>query len=123
MISRILKCEIVIKSGGLAHLVEHLLCKQDVVGSTPTLSTKGSERIPFFWPYRLVVRTSPFHGGNRGSSPRRVTIGGLTERPMVQHWKCCVGEPTEGSNPSTSSSKISSLRGAFFISKNNLKYG
>ena len=28
----------------------------------------------FIWPYRLVVRTSPFHGGNRGSSPRRVTI-------------------------------------------------
>ena len=27
--------------GGLAHLVEHLLCKQGVNGSSPLTSTKG----------------------------------------------------------------------------------
>ena len=25
------------------------------------------------WPHRLMVRTSPFHGGNRGSNPLGVT--------------------------------------------------
>ena len=28
-------------SGGLAHLVEHLLCTQKVIGSTPISSTNG----------------------------------------------------------------------------------
>lgn len=27
----------------------------------------------FRWPHRLKVRTSPFHGGNRGSNPLGVT--------------------------------------------------
>ena len=27
----------------------------------------------FYWPHRLMVRTSPFHGGNRGSNPLGVT--------------------------------------------------
>ena len=27
----------------------------------------------FTWPHRLMVRTSPFHGGNRGSNPLGVT--------------------------------------------------
>ena len=26
------------------------------------------------WPYRLTVRTAPFHGVNRGSIPRGVTV-------------------------------------------------
>jgi hypothetical protein len=29
---------------------------------------------PLIWPVGQVVKTPPFHGGNRGSSPLRVTI-------------------------------------------------
>ena len=30
--------------------------------------------ILFIWPYGQAVKTSPFHGGNPGSNPGRVTI-------------------------------------------------
>ena len=39
-------------------------------------------------------------------SSRRKPRGGIGEScpsgRKVQHWKCCVGQPTEGSNPSLS---------------------
>ena len=31
-------------------------------------------RCQFFWPYGQAVKTPPFHGGNPGSIPGRVTI-------------------------------------------------
>ena len=31
------------------------------------------------WPVGQVVKTPPFHGGNMGSNPVRVTYGGLAQ--------------------------------------------
>ena len=45
----------------LAQLVEHLPFKERVLGSSPRRVTGGS--------LRLVVRTTPFHGVDTGSSP------------------------------------------------------
>jgi hypothetical protein len=77
----------VLRYGGVAQLVERLLCKQKVSGSTPLTSTimhfaigavvfNGCVVVPWheMWPLRLVVRTPPFHGGDTGSSPVGVTI-------------------------------------------------
>ena len=47
--------------GVIAQLVEHLLCKQGVVGSTPTISTTSSVRI--------TVSTQDSQSCNRGSIP------------------------------------------------------
>ncbi len=64
-------------------------------------------RAPFLskWPVGQVVKTPPFHGGNRGSSPLRVTIsqigntyGGLAQLGEHLPYKQRVG----GSNPSAS---------------------
>ena len=52
--------------GPLAQLVEHLTLNQGVVGSRPTWVTK-------IWPVGQAVKTPPFHGGNAGSIPARVT--------------------------------------------------
>ena len=54
---------------GVAQLVEHQVVALRVVGSSPI----AHPPIIFFWPHRLMVRTSPFHGGNRGSNPLGVT--------------------------------------------------
>ena len=50
---------------------------------------------------RLMVRTSPFHGDNRGSIPRRCTSGGVAERLNALD---CKSNPSGygGSNPSSS---------------------
>ena len=50
--------------GGLAQLGERLPYKQRVTGSSPVSS---------IWPVGQVVKTPPFHGGNMGSNPVRVT--------------------------------------------------
>ncbi len=55
-----------IKNSPLAQLVELLSYMQAVVGSIPTGTTNCS--------YRLVVRSSPFHGGSTGSNPVGSTI-------------------------------------------------
>ena len=47
--------------GPLAQLVEQRPFKAWVEGSNPSRLTKR--------PHRLVVRTPPFHGGDRGSTP------------------------------------------------------
>ena len=56
--------------GGLAQLGEHLPYKQRVTGSSPVSS---------IWPVGQVVKTPPFHGGNMGSIPVRVTIVNKSE--------------------------------------------
>ena len=50
----------------LAQSVERMTVNHDVVGSSPT----GGVNI---WPLGQVVKTPPFHGGNAGSIPARVT--------------------------------------------------
>ena len=48
--------------------------------SSPALRILGGRlpgkvgRCRFFWPYGQAVKTPPFHGGNPGSIPGRVTI-------------------------------------------------
>ncbi len=48
-----------------------------------------------FWPYRLTVRTRPFHGRNRGSIPRGVTTVTLaTNTPaylLLHEWQELIG--------------------------------
>ena len=41
-------CELRSPNGGLAQLVEHLLCKQGVIGSTPLASTIRLDKASFF---------------------------------------------------------------------------
>jgi hypothetical protein len=48
-------------------------------------------------PVGQVVKTPPFHGGNRGSSPLRVTIY-ETLAQLVEH--LTFNQGVEGSNPS-----------------------
>ena len=55
----------VTKHSSIAQSVEHLTVNQAVVGSNPTRGAK--------WRVGQVVKTPPFHGGNMGSSPVRVT--------------------------------------------------
>ena len=52
----------------LAQLVEHLTFNQRVEGSNPSWLTISS-----LWPVGQAVKTPPFHGGNTGSNPVRVT--------------------------------------------------
>lgn len=70
----------------VAQLVEHLLCKQGVVGSSPTRGTRtdssvveqrlfnpiveGSTPSPFSTPASSNGRPPGFGPGNRGSNPR-----------------------------------------------------
>ena len=51
-------------------LLRRLDCVNGSEGSNPSLSV----RLIFIRPVGQVVKTPPFHGGNRGSSPLRVTI-------------------------------------------------
>ena len=43
----------------------------------------------------------------------------MTEWPIVQHWKCCVPQGTEGSNPSLSAIFLipleASIQAGFFV--------
>ena len=63
-------------------MVEHSAVNRGVVGSSPT---RGALRkrlrllvdivdVFYNWPGGQEVKTSPFHGGNTGSIPVRVTI-------------------------------------------------
>ena len=49
-------------------MVEHSAVNRGVVGSSPTRGALNK------WPRGQEVKTSPFHGGNTGSIPVRVTI-------------------------------------------------
>lgn len=60
----------------------------------------------FVRPYRLTVRTAPFHGVNRGSIPRGVTSwvlsalnGTLRRREMRAHWQYQRDVPTVARDP------------------------
>ena len=83
---------------GIAQLVEHLTVNQGVDGSSPPTGVnmescpswpkehdwksckrvitcfKGSNPSFSVWPVGQVVKTPPFHGGNMGSNPVRVTF-------------------------------------------------
>ena len=54
----------------IAQSVEHAAVNRRVVGSSPTGGAK--------WLRGQAVKTPPFHGGNRGSSPLGVTLLLLT---------------------------------------------
>ncbi len=54
---------------GVAQLVAHVLWEHGAGGSSPFTPTNR-----FYWPLGQAVKTPPFHGGNRGSSPLGVTI-------------------------------------------------
>ena len=51
-------------------MVAHLLWEQRVAGSNPVTPTK----VNYNGPVVKRPKTSPFHGGNRGSNPLGVTI-------------------------------------------------
>ncbi len=55
----------------LAQSVEHAAVNRSVVGSSPTGGVSEHEAdIKFHtWLHGQVVKTPPFHGGNRGSNP------------------------------------------------------
>ena len=53
-----------LKNGGIAQLVEHPVHTRVVICSNQIAATR---------PVGQVVKTPPFHGGNMGSSPVRVT--------------------------------------------------
>ena len=53
-------------------MVEHSAVNRVVVGSSPTRGVCLVNRD--IWLHGQAVKTSPFHGGNTGSSPVEVTI-------------------------------------------------
>ena len=57
-------------------MVEHTAVNRGVVGSSPT---RGA-----FWLPGQVVKTSPFHGGNTGSSPVGVILCNRIFADMAQ---------------------------------------
>ena len=52
------------RDGGLAQLVEHLLCKQGVTGSSPVTSTRALKPLPFS---RFKAQRSGFEPERRHS--------------------------------------------------------
>ena len=58
--------------GGLAQLVEHLLCKQGVTGSSPVTSTKCSR-------YRAKAQRSGFGPKRRSDGARELSALGGSE--------------------------------------------
>ena len=56
---------------GIEQLVARRAHNPEVVGSNPAPATTR--------PYGQAVKTSPFHGGNPGSSPGRVIHGSLAQ--------------------------------------------
>ena len=65
--------------GGIAQLVEHPVHTRVVICSSQIAATR---------PVGQVVKTPPFHGGNMGSSPVRVTKAKLLSR---QRQELCFG--------------------------------
>ena len=54
-------------------MVEHTAVNRGVVGSSPTRGVKLERVINQIWLLGQAVKTSPFHGGNRGSNPLGIT--------------------------------------------------
>ena len=54
---------------GVAQMVAHVVWDHGAAGSSPVTPTMCK-----IWPVGQAVKTSPFHGGNGGSIPPRVTI-------------------------------------------------
>ena len=50
-------------------MVEHTAVNRGVVGSSPTRGVKLERVRNQIWLLGQAVKTSPFHGGNRGSNP------------------------------------------------------
>lgn len=76
--SKIYSCIISISPwGGVAQLVEQLLCKQPVAGSIPVTS--------IFAALAQLVRAQPCHGWGRGFEPRRSRDAGMVELVDTQH--------------------------------------
>lgn len=79
-------------------------------GSNTSLSSFVVVQSAVKWPYRLMARTSPSHGGNPGSNPGRVTghqnttppSGGVVFVAMLlrkrsrHRERACQGMPTGG---------------------------
>ena len=65
-------------------MVEHAAVNRGVVGSSPTRGaayvsdmvshSEAEDGTMRYWPGGQEVKTSPFHGGNTGSIPVRVTL-------------------------------------------------
>ena len=53
-------------------MVEHSAVNRVVAGSSPARGARVQST--HIWPVGQAVKTSPFHGGNRGSIPLGVTI-------------------------------------------------
>ena len=63
-----------LQHGGIAQLVEHSVHTRQVVGSSPISATIRSFNSPgTIRPVGQEAKTPPFHGGNMGSIPVRVT--------------------------------------------------
>ena len=78
--------------GAIAQLGERYNGIVEVSGSIPLSSTR-------FRPHRLTVRTSPFHGGNRGSNPRGVTNkpkAGYASNRLFAFWRLRKSGPGHG---------------------------
>jgi hypothetical protein len=85
-----------------------------IKGSNPLLSARYILSNFKHWPVGQAVKTPPFHGGNTGSNPVRVTIlyitnfilyGGLAQLGEHLPYKQGVG----GSNPSSSTINFNTL--------------
>ena len=55
-------------------MVEHTAVNRGVVGSSPTRGVKLERVRNQIWLLGQAVKTSPFHGGNRGSNPLGVIV-------------------------------------------------
>ena len=75
--------------GPLAQVVEHLTFNQVVRSSSLRWLTKRilNENLAFFyiWPVGKEVNTPPFHGGDMGSNPVRVTNATLAQLARAPH--------------------------------------
>ncbi len=87
-----------------------------------------------FWSYRLTVRTSGFHPGNRGSIPRRITEYFLNKSvrqgafiienscdPKQANCFACVGESKGGALSSKARPRARVVGDIFFMSGTNIK--
>ena len=76
--------------------LERSVHTRKVIGSSPITATI------FPWPVGQAVKTPPFHGGNAGSSPARVTNGSLAQLGEHLPYK----QRVSGSSPLTSTTQI-----------------
>ena len=74
-------------------------------GSNPLLSVLK------LWPVGQVVKTPPFHGGNMGSNPVRVTHGGLAQLGEHLPYK----QEVTGSSPVSSIVQKTTRVGSLFL--------